>query len=336
MFRALRRGALRAADRARDRPPARERARSRRPASSWRRSRRRVPAPPARFGGGHPAKRVFQAIRIAVNDELGRARPRAARGVGPAAPGGRLAAISFHSLEDRRVKRFLADRARGCICPPDFPVCACGRTPEAELLTRRAVAPDARRGGRQPARAVGAPARGAQARASGSDGRAPPDGPRRRAARRPARRARPARPPPAPTRPRRAAAGRAVSSPRRGARAAARPARRARAPCSTASCAAASGSPSSACCWSGSCSSTSTLLELNREHRRDEPSRRRRSSARTRACACELARLGSSERIQRRPRCARPACCPPRATCATRTSRPRRRAARWRNLSARA
>jgi 16S rRNA (cytosine1402-N4)-methyltransferase len=94
-----------------------------------------------RFGRGHPAKRVFQAIRIAVNDELGALD----RGL-PAAwdllrPGGRLAAISFHSLEDRRVKRFLADRARGCICPPDFPVCVCGRTPEAELLTGRAVAP---------------------------------------------------------------------------------------------------------------------------------------------------------------------------------------------------
>jgi 16S rRNA (cytosine1402-N4)-methyltransferase len=93
------------------------------------------------FGGGHPAKRVFQAIRIAVNgelDSLDRALPEAWALL---RPGGRLAAISFHSLEDRRVKRFLADRARGCICPPDFPVCACGRTPEADILTPRAVAP---------------------------------------------------------------------------------------------------------------------------------------------------------------------------------------------------
>jgi 16S rRNA (cytosine1402-N4)-methyltransferase len=99
-----------------------------------------VPAP-ARFGGGHPAKRSFQALRIAVNDELGqldRALPLAWERL---RPGGRLAAISFHSLEDRRVKRFLADRARGCVCPPDLPVCACGRTPEADLVTRRGVAP---------------------------------------------------------------------------------------------------------------------------------------------------------------------------------------------------
>jgi 16S rRNA (cytosine1402-N4)-methyltransferase len=99
-----------------------------------------VPAP-ARFGGGHPAKRSFQALRIAVNDELGqldRALPLAWERL---RPGGRLAAIAFHSLEDRRVKRFLADRARGCVCPPELPVCACGRTPEAELVTRRAVAP---------------------------------------------------------------------------------------------------------------------------------------------------------------------------------------------------
>jgi 16S rRNA (cytosine1402-N4)-methyltransferase len=101
-----------------------------------------VPAP-ARFAGGHPAKRVFQAIRIVVNDELGsldRALPEA---WGLLRPGGRLAAISFHSLEDRRVKHFLAERARGCICPPDLPICACGREPEAELVSRRAIMPGA-------------------------------------------------------------------------------------------------------------------------------------------------------------------------------------------------
>jgi 16S rRNA (cytosine1402-N4)-methyltransferase len=93
------------------------------------------------FGGGHPAKRVFQAVRIAVNgelDSLDRALPLAWSLL---RDGGRMAAIAFHSLEDRRVKRFLAARARGCICPPDFPVCVCGREPEAELLTGRAVAP---------------------------------------------------------------------------------------------------------------------------------------------------------------------------------------------------
>ena len=99
-----------------------------------------VPAP-ARFAGGHPAKRTFQAIRIAVNDELDQLDEALPLAWSLLAAGGRLAAISFHSLEDRRVKRFLADRARGCICPPDLPVCGCGREPEAELLSRRAIAP---------------------------------------------------------------------------------------------------------------------------------------------------------------------------------------------------
>src|SRR3954463_3956340 len=99
-----------------------------------------IPAP-ARFAGGHPAKRTFQAIRIAVNSELQQLDEALPLSWGVAKVGGRLAAPPFHSLEDRRVKRFFAEKARGCICPPDLPVCVCGRTPEAELLTSRAVAP---------------------------------------------------------------------------------------------------------------------------------------------------------------------------------------------------
>ncbi len=101
-----------------------------------------VPAP-ARFAGGHPAKRVFQALRIAVNDELGQLDAALPLAWGVLRVGGRFAGISFHSLEDRRVKRFIVARAQGCICPPDLPVCGCGREPEAELRSRRAVAPTA-------------------------------------------------------------------------------------------------------------------------------------------------------------------------------------------------
>jgi 16S rRNA (cytosine1402-N4)-methyltransferase len=97
----------------------------------------------ARFGGGHPAKRTFQALRIAVNGELDSLDDALPTAWSMLPLGGRFAAISFHSLEDRRVKRFLADRARGCVCPPELPVCACGREPEAGLLTRRAIAPEA-------------------------------------------------------------------------------------------------------------------------------------------------------------------------------------------------
>jgi 16S rRNA (cytosine1402-N4)-methyltransferase len=96
---------------------------------------------PAQFAGGHPARRTFQALRIAVNDELAQLDAALPLAWDVLKPHGRFAAISFHSLEDRRVKRFLAARARGCICPPELPVCICGHSPEAELLTRRAVAP---------------------------------------------------------------------------------------------------------------------------------------------------------------------------------------------------
>jgi 16S rRNA (cytosine1402-N4)-methyltransferase len=108
-----------------------------------------LPAP-ARFAGGHPAKRSFQALRIAVNDELGQLDRALPLAWDLLRKGGVLAGISFHSLEDRRVKRFLAERARGCICPPDLPVCACGREPQAALLGRRSVVPGAEELARNP------------------------------------------------------------------------------------------------------------------------------------------------------------------------------------------
>jgi 16S rRNA (cytosine1402-N4)-methyltransferase len=102
-----------------------------------------IPAP-ARFGDGHPAKRVFQALRIAVNDELGQLEEALPAAIEMLRPGGRIAVIAFHSLEDRIVKHTFRDLERGCTCPPDFPICVCGREPVVRLLTRKAVRPSAR------------------------------------------------------------------------------------------------------------------------------------------------------------------------------------------------
>jgi 16S rRNA (cytosine1402-N4)-methyltransferase len=102
-----------------------------------------IPAP-ARFGDGHPAKRVFQALRIAVNDELTALEDALPAAVDLLKPGGRLAVISFHSLEDRIVKRFLRDQEHGCTCPPDFPICVCSQEPVLRATPRRAIRPSAR------------------------------------------------------------------------------------------------------------------------------------------------------------------------------------------------
>ena len=87
----------------------------------------------------HPAKRSFQAIRIAVNDELGSVEKVMADAIPLLNPGGRLAVITFHSLEDRIVKNAMAEAAKGCTCPPNFPVCVCGKKPQVKLICRKPI-----------------------------------------------------------------------------------------------------------------------------------------------------------------------------------------------------
>jgi 16S rRNA (cytosine1402-N4)-methyltransferase len=99
-----------------------------------------IPAATRRTGG-HPARRTFQAIRIAANDELAEIEVAVEAAMDHLSPGGRCAVISYHSLEDRIVKRSFVDRAQGCICPPELPECRCGRVPSFKLLTRKPVRP---------------------------------------------------------------------------------------------------------------------------------------------------------------------------------------------------
>jgi len=95
--------------------------------------------PAARRRAGHPARRTFQAIRIAVNDELRSVDAGINQALDLVQPGGRVIAISYHSLEDRIVKRAFAERSAGCTCPPDLPVCGCGNTAQVRVLTRRPI-----------------------------------------------------------------------------------------------------------------------------------------------------------------------------------------------------
>lgn len=98
----------------------------------------------ARADGGHPAKRVFQAVRIEVNGELEILKGAVEDFVSVLNKGGRLAVITFHSLEDRIVKNTFAQLAKGCECPPEFPVCVCGKKPLVKIITRKPVLPSAR------------------------------------------------------------------------------------------------------------------------------------------------------------------------------------------------
>ena len=95
----------------------------------------------ARADGGHPAKRTFQAIRIEVNDELGVLERTLEAGLDLLKPGGRMAVITFHSLEDRMVKNAFLQAAKGCTCPREFPVCVCGKRPKIKIVTRKPILP---------------------------------------------------------------------------------------------------------------------------------------------------------------------------------------------------
>ena len=97
----------------------------------------------AREGGHHPAKRTFQAIRIEVNGELSIIEPTIKAAVDMLRPGGRIAIITFHSLEDRIVKQTFADLASGCTCPKNFPVCVCGKKPKVKVVSRKPILPSA-------------------------------------------------------------------------------------------------------------------------------------------------------------------------------------------------
>ena len=100
-----------------------------------------IPAAARRKEKQHPAKRTFQAIRIEVNDELTIIEPSLEAAISRLAPGGRAAVITFHSLEDRIVKNTFKRLENPCTCPPDFPVCVCGKKPVVKLITRKPILP---------------------------------------------------------------------------------------------------------------------------------------------------------------------------------------------------
>ncbi|KIV50453.1 16S rRNA methyltransferase [Aneurinibacillus migulanus] len=103
--------------------------------------KRGIPAA-ARRTGPHPAKRTFQAIRIAVNDELNAFKEALEAGIELLAPGGRTSVITFHSLEDRICKQTYQEYSKGCVCPPDFPQCVCGNKPTLKVITRKPIVPE--------------------------------------------------------------------------------------------------------------------------------------------------------------------------------------------------